>query len=366
MENFTEILKLHTLIYPKMQPCDVVKLIFQSVFGGGHLVNGGDAESRIRNEYNSVSHEGKRRTESLGETSRIYIDCPLTERELSLISAIFTASSEKFPVGYSNADEAVRNRFIERLEVAKKLSYENIFNFDTEDFTDYIREYFSLGCPAVSHSKDYRSAYSPAYRVIDTRYVRLLECIIEIDNLIYNKIDDSAPVVVAIDGRAASGKTTAADLISEVINQIYSETVQVVHMDDFFLPFELRTASRLAEPGGNLHRERFSEEVLAHLRDKNGFYYREFDCSSGDYKPNRRHIKPSRLIICEGAYSLHPSFGNYYDLAVFSTLEPEEQERRILARNGQKALGNFKSKWIPMEEQYFKTFDIQKKCKYII
>lgn len=67
--------------------------------------------------------------------------------------------------------------------------------------------------------------------------------------------------VAAIDGNAAAGKSTLAARIAAFFAPQYS--VNVFHMDDFFLPGALRTPERLAEPGGNVHYERFQDEVLA-------------------------------------------------------------------------------------------------------
>ena len=49
-------------------------------------------------------------------------------------------------------------------------------------------------------------------------------------------------------------------------------------MDDFFLPFELRTAERLKEPGGNVHYERFIDEVVSKLSAGEPFEYGVFRC----------------------------------------------------------------------------------------
>lgn len=93
----------------------------------------------------------------------------------------------------------------------------------------------------------------------------------------YEKLKPAGAGVIAIDGRAASGKTTlAAALAAETGGA-------VVHMDDFFLPAELRTPQRLAAPGGNVHAERFAEEVLPFLRQGRPFCYRRFDCRVMDY-----------------------------------------------------------------------------------
>ena len=63
-------------------------------------------------------------------------------------------------------------------------------------------------------------------------------------------------VIVAIDGKCTSGKTTLASKLAEIYD------CNVFHMDDFFLRPEQRIPERLAEVGGNVDYERFQEEVI--------------------------------------------------------------------------------------------------------
>jgi len=67
-------------------------------------------------------------------------------------------------------------------------------------------------------------------------------------------------VIVAIDGKCTSGKTTLASKLT----QIYD--CNVFHMDDFFLRPEQRTPERFAEVGGNVDYERLQEEVMIPLK----------------------------------------------------------------------------------------------------
>ena len=39
--------------------------------------------------------------------------------------------------------------------------------------------------------------------------------------------------------------------------------------------------------------------------------------------------------------------------------------RRILARNGERMAAMFSTRWIPMEEQYFNTFEIKNQADII-
>ena len=129
------------------------------------------------------------------------------------------------------------------------------------------------------------------------------------------------PVVLALDGMAAAGKTTAARTLAARWG------APVVHMDDFFLPAALRTPARYTEPGGNVHYERFAAEVLPGLRDGAPFSYRVFDCSVMDYR-GRIDIPASPIVIVEGSYALHPRFGDYADVTIFCAVDADEQARR--------------------------------------
>ncbi len=150
---------------------------------------------------------------------------------------------------------------------------------------------------------------------------------------------------VAFDGRCASGKSTAAELFARIFD------ADVIHCDDFFLPPELRTSERYAEPGGNIHYERFMDEVVEKLPSGEDFSYGVFDCA--ERKITRTaNVGANSLVIIEGAYATHPRFGRYYDLSVFFDVSPAVRRERIAARDGADALRMFEEKWIPFEEAY--------------
>ena len=81
-------------------------------------------------------------------------------------------------------------------------------------------------------------------------------------------------VIVAIDGKCTSGKTTLASKLAEIYD------CNVFHMDDFFLRPEQRTPERFVEVGGNVDYERFQDEVLLPLKTGKAFSYRPFDCNT--------------------------------------------------------------------------------------
>lgn len=165
-------------------------------------------------------------------------------------------------------------------------------------------------------------------------------------------------VLVAIDGSCTAGKTTLAGLLSQEFD------CNVLHMDDFFLRPEQRTPERYAQTGGNVDRERFREEVLTPLCAGEGFSYRPFDCKTLKLR-DPIPVEPKRLNIIEGSYSMHPFFGEPYDLKIFLSVTPELQHRRVEERPA--VLHRlFFEKWIPMEKRYFEEFHIREGCGWAL
>lgn len=162
-------------------------------------------------------------------------------------------------------------------------------------------------------------------------------------------------ILVAIDGRCASGKTTLAGELSAVLG------CPVIHMDDFFLRPEQRTPERLAEPGGNLDRERFLEEVLLPLTAGKRVSYRPFVCKTMSLG-NPIEISPSSVVLIEGSYSCHPALRDFYHLRFFLSVDPSTQISRLLAREGADRLKAFEEKWIPMEETYIRECGVTDAC----
>ncbi len=166
-------------------------------------------------------------------------------------------------------------------------------------------------------------------------------------------------IFVAVDGPCASGKTTLAQRLA------VQTGAQVIHADDFFLPFEMKTPERLGQAGGNIHYERFSEEVTNGIGSGKPFEYGVYSCAEGRIT-EKKTVVPEGIIIVEGSYSMHPEMRIDWDLRIFVEAEYDVRLGRILRRNGAEKLKLFKEKWIPMENAYFEFFDIKNKCDIII
>ncbi|MBQ1318815.1 MAG: AAA family ATPase [Solobacterium sp.] len=164
--------------------------------------------------------------------------------------------------------------------------------------------------------------------------------------------------LLAIDGRCGSGKTTLAAELAERLD------CPVIAMDDFFLRPEQRTPERYAEPGGNVDRERFLQEVLIPLHEGHDAVYRVFDCQILALTDTVT-VPRNQVVIIEGSYACHPELRPYYDLTVFLDIDPEEQLERIRRRSGEEKLEAFRSRWIPLEELYFRNMAVAEHCDLV-
>lgn len=323
--------------HPAMTVRDAVKLCYQAAYGAEHLLHdGAGAREYLEREFTAVEPEDGPLVEPIAhDVCRIDLRAwKFRGLPLEWLWRMFSGSAA--------VREDGKARFAAYLREAEAL-------FPRDAWRAFMDSYDG---GAVRHSEDYRRAERPAYRIVHHKFARILPML---EKIWANR---GGKCVVAIDGRAASGKTTMAAALETVLD------CGVVHMDDFFLPGELRTARRLAEPGGNVHYERFAAEVLPHLRG-GAFAYRVFDCGKMDYH-GERTIGAGEVLVVEGSYSCHPALGGYADITVFSDVEAEEQKRRILARNGAAMWENFRDRWVPMEEHYFAATKLREKVDMIL
>ncbi|MDK2867707.1 MAG: hypothetical protein PWP51_2630 [Clostridiales bacterium] len=347
-------LKEQADLHPSMQPQDMIKLCYQITYGAEHLLT----------DYDAAKHYFDREVDQIRETAENGM-LPIFERisdhycRVNLVpwcrkglppEWLFRMFADTMRTeandGYKQtvSEEPVMDHLFKIIEWLVEKSQ---LPFSNAAWVQALNDYRDAGGGAVHHSDAYRAAEMPSYRLVNVKYMRLMPLLEKLNAL----PEKREARIIAIDGRSASGKSTMADHLANVLN------AGVIHMDDFFLPAELRTAERLSEPGGNVHYERFQKEVLMNIQSPQAFDYQTFDCSV--MKPGvQRIVKTSKWRIVEGAYSHHPIFGDYCDIRVFSDVTPDEQLRRIEKRNGSEWAKVFADKWIPMEEQYFKHFGL--------
>lgn len=348
-QKTTAYLLEHCARYPALQPQDLLKALHQSVFGCGHFVTDTeDGIRRIREELQALPpHADGDVVEELdGAFCRVHLrnGTGLTAETLFRLFALSAETPR-------NGAEALEEKLAVLLELAER----GQVPFSCAELSRAVEDWRRAGFPAYHHSEQFRAAYAPAYRVIRRDYAHLLPLLAAIDR----KRAERDRVLVAIEGGSASGKTTLAALLERVYD------CNVFHMDDFFLQPEQRTAERLAEPGGNVDRERFLEEVLLPLTRSETVAYRRYDCRTQTVGRPEAMV-PKALNIVEGAYSMHPALAEHYDLSAFLRITPELQRARISVRNTPESAERFFTMWVPLERRYFEAMDPEGRCDLVL
>jgi len=350
MTDLTKFLLEETKLHPSLAPQDVVKLCYQAAFGAEHMLNDqAQAYKYFIDEYSATPADSKSLAEHIAPTvCRVNLSA---WKRLKLnpewLWKLFVSAATPIAIS-ENGHEA----FAEYIAKADQLSRANAFSFSYTLWQEYICEYKKSDPQSVRHSATYRDKEKPAYRILSGLPAMTIP--------IFEAIAGRDKGIIAIDGPAASGKSTLAGYLSDIIQ------ANVIAMDDFFLPPELRTAKRLSQPGGNIHHERFSRDVLPYIRSGKGFKYSKFDCSRMEYDGAPVEVKPQSWYIVEGVYSSHPELGRYMDILVFLDVNQAEQKTRIQTRNTAKIAEDYFAKWIPMEEAYFKEYNIQETADVIV
>ena len=338
----------HFGTHPELQIRDIFKFLFQSVFGCEHMISSLErAVSYIQTEAQNISCIDNATVEPLdGEYSRIplaYLGKGMSAETLGKLFYL-SASAEKGTV----------EQLEKRLDIAEQLIAEGQLSFSLLAFKAARMAWKDADYSALHHSDAFREAYHPSYRVISNKYIPYLDLLAKLDTML-----EAGNVKLAIEGSSASGKTTFAGMLE----QLYDCTI--FHMDDFFLRPEQRTKERFAQPGGNIDKERFLDEVLLPLSRGENITYRQFDCSTFTLT-EPVSITPKRLTVIEGAYSMHPELAKYYDISVFLNISADLQKKRIEHRNSPQMAVRFFNEWIPMEIKYFEAFNIKDQCDIVI
>lgn len=328
--EFERILQAHLARYPLMEPQDCGKLAYQSHFGPEHMISDeGAVLGRIREEWEQrpASAPDRPPEDIGGGLCRFYLNQEV-EKDLAsqvLVKLFYLTAKKHIPKP---------DGFADKLSILEKLPLPGM--------REWLADYRAQGCPAVRHSEVYREAYAPHYRLLKKEYAAAFPALLETAKLLKRK----GSAVIAIDGRCGCGKSTLGELMREIFS------CNVFHMDDFYLPKEMRTENWLELPGGNMDLVRFRREVLENVFAGRAVPYRPFDCSTGTLGEEVL-TPPTKLTVMEGSYSHHPALEAGYDLKIFVTCEKPEQLRRLRERE-RDYFPTFQRLWMPLEEQYIR------------
>jgi uridine kinase len=158
--------------------------------------------------------------------------------------------------------------------------------------------------------------------------------------------------VVGIDGLGGSGKSRLADALRDEL----SGAAQIVRMDDFCLPSDLRPAQ--PETSGDLFDwRRLRDDVLVPIASGADGGYRRYDWASDSVEPATHRVEADAPVIVEGVSALRRELRDLYQVRVFVTCPRAVRLRRGVARDGEGALRRWCDLWMPAEDRYLRTHD---------
>ncbi len=183
----------------------------------------------------------------------------------------------------------------------------------------------------------------------------ILENVEALVQVLEERLKCQPSLFLTIDGPCGSGKTCLAQALQEKFGGA------LFHMDDYLLPFSLRTPERMSQPGGHVHHERIQEELFAPLEQRQQVLVRPYRCHLQDFAPTiPTEYHPFHTL--EGSFSHHPTLAVEGQLRLYLTCPKEVQLSRLRNREGEEKLVAFINQWIPKEEVYFSTFAIEEHC----
>jgi uridine kinase len=165
----------------------------------------------------------------------------------------------------------------------------------------------------------------------------------------------ASPLVVAIDGHGAAGKSTIAGLCA-------AETgVTLIHTDDFFTsPARSADSVRPGRTGDPTEAEqvlgsyydwrRLREQALQPLLERRGASFRRFDWDRGGGLDGVVCVAPGDVVIVEGVFSAAPALSDLVGRSVFVDTPEPERLRRL---RGRIAPEEWDDHWLAAEQAYF-------------
>lgn len=157
-------------------------------------------------------------------------------------------------------------------------------------------------------------------------------------------------LLIAIDGRGGSGKSTLSQKLQEKL-----PNVTIVHLDDFAYP--------------DTDRERLLKQVILPLEENKSARYQRFDWGTtqlGEW----HEITPGGIVIVEGVSTLHDILYKHFDFKVWIECPANTGFQRGLKRDIDvykvDTRDEWLNKWMPEEKKYIDEQKPQKRADYIV
>ncbi len=160
------------------------------------------------------------------------------------------------------------------------------------------------------------------------------------------------PIVVAVDGRSGTGKSTISALIAESTRGV------LINTDDFWSggsdeEWEAKDPQTRADRA--IDWQRLKREVIEPFLSAAVVQYFPFNFQDGSgLSASPIVVQPADIIILDGAYSSRPELEDLIDFSILVISQDDAaRRRRLILREGLKYMQRWHRLWDPAESHYF-------------
>jgi uridine kinase len=159
------------------------------------------------------------------------------------------------------------------------------------------------------------------------------------------------PLIVALDGRSAVGKSTLAARVAPMVDAL------VIDGDDFYsgrssAEWDAMTPPEKVDACIDWRRQRGVLEALSRSETAS---WHPYDWASDDGRLARHSITadPAPVVVLDGAYSARPELADLLDLRVLYEAPAELRKARLIQREGADYREEWNARWDQAEDWYF-------------
>lgn len=170
------------------------------------------------------------------------------------------------------------------------------------------------------------------------------------------------PILIAVDGRSGTGKSTIAQKIADELGGVK------ITADDFWVggsneEWDTRTPKEKVDMAIDWNRIR--QEVLVPLLNNEPATWHPFNWETGEVLSSKSiHSESNPYIILDGAYSARPELEDIIDISILINVKDSLRRLRLKEREGEPYMQDWHTRWDVAEDYYFshhrpqESFDI--------
>lgn len=304
-----EIIVRNSLLRPLLTPLDIYKMMYQASNLVGHLVNNDYVSTYLENELANLGEV---------EDTEIYEYISTNVVRINIVPYLESFSKQE-----------LLDLFVKSASIKTNIKIEELFDLVSNDIKEELVNINNkLEGKAPSHSNEYHESYNPHYRVVAAQLLPIELRKYKLIKFINRIKEDNEKIIIALDGPAASGKSTITKDLTDVT---------VIHMDNHFNDYH---------------------DVINIVNDIKqldcGSTYLEtcYDCHTNSYYEVEKTV--NNVIIIEGVYSYIEYLRPLVNYLVFMVVNNDEQINRINSRSNK---DDYFNKWLINENKYFSSDD---------